>query len=82
MARKGKIVNKGAYLVNEKHRGALTHNSTSVVMDNTVSHIPAHNKKLKVSYFITENAKLLAGQNTVAIFNIKKRQALQPGALF
>lgn len=75
MSRKG-IINKGSYLVNERYRGHWTEQSKAIVMDNTLSRIPAHNNKLKITYFITENADLLAGQNTVALFKIKKRQAV------
>jgi phosphoenolpyruvate carboxylase len=63
-----KIISKGAYLVDEQYRGKLTDKSTAIVMDNTISR--KHNNKRKVAYFITENTELLAGQNTVAIFNI------------
>jgi hypothetical protein len=66
---KPKIKNIGAYLVDDRFRGSLTDKSTAIVMDNTFSQ--KHNNKRKVAYFITENAKLLAGQNTVALFKIK-----------
>lgn len=81
-SKKRKLINKGAYLVNEAYRGSLSDKPQCVVMDNSISTIPAHNNKIKVTYFITEDSNLLAGQNTVALFKIKKHQALQPSALF
>lgn len=67
--KKTKIISKGPYLVDECYRGAFTEKSSAIVMDNTFSR--QHNKR-KVAYFITENTTLLAGQNTVALFKIKK----------
>lgn len=81
-SKKRKLINKGTYLVNEAYRGSLSNRPQCVVMDNSISTVPSHNKKIKVSYFITEDSNLLAGQNTVALFKIKKHQALQPSALF
>jgi hypothetical protein len=70
MNKNTKIISKGSYLVDEGFRGELTDRSTAIVMDNTFSR--KHNNKRKVAYFITENTDLLAGQNTVALFKIKK----------
>lgn len=67
--KKNKVQNKGPYLVDDRFRGSLTERSSAIVMDNTFSR--QHNNKRKVAYFITENTELLAGQNTVAIFQIK-----------
>lgn len=68
--KKQKLISKGPYLVDECYRGAFTEKSSAIVMDNTFSR--QHNNKRKVAYFITENTELLAGQNTVALFKIKK----------
>jgi hypothetical protein len=73
MKRKQKILQKRGYLVDESYRGSLTDGTQAVVMDNTVSR--DHSNKTKVSYIITQNTNLWAGQNTVAVFKIKKRQA-------
>lgn len=70
MKKHTKIISKGPYLVDECFRGELSDKSKAVVMDNTFSR--KHNNKRKVAYFITENTELLAGQNTVALFIIKK----------
>lgn len=70
MKKKSKIISKGPYLVDECYRGSLTERSSAIVMDNTFSR--QHNNRRKVAYFITENVELLAGQNTVALFKIKK----------
>lgn len=75
MKRNTKIINKGTYLVSEAFRGQLSEKSECIVMDNTISPVPAHNKKVKVSYYITENSSLLVGLNTVALFKIRKRPA-------
>lgn len=69
--KKNKVLNKGAYLVDDRFRGSFTEKSSAIVMDNTFSR--QHNNKRKVAYFITENTELLAGNNTVAIFNIKNK---------
>lgn len=73
MRKKSKIVNKGPFLVDESFRGVLSEHSVAVVMDNTISRNPETRKKVKVSYIIAQNANLWAGQNTVALFKIKKR---------
>lgn len=79
MKKNKKIFNKGAYLVDESLRGTLSDQSVAVVMDNTLSRNPDTLNKKKIKYTITQNAALWAGQNTVAVFKIKKRP-LEAGA--
>lgn len=71
---KQRIQNKGTYLVDERNRGMMTEHTQAVVMDNTEVRIPGKPVKTKVAYFITENSKLLAGNNTVAIFTMISRK--------
>ena len=75
MKRQRKIFDKGRYIVDESFRGNVTGENDCIVMDNTISRNPNHHNKTKISYFITSKPGLLIGNNTVAIFKIKKRQA-------
>lgn len=57
------------YIVDEKNRGTLGLNTEMVVMNVTCD--PKHNGRHKVTYFVTENGSLFAGNHTVAVFRIK-----------
>lgn len=79
------------WAVRNKFRGTLTNKSEAIVMDN--SRDRDNPNKVVVNYFITENISLLAGNNTVAVFRLKKQadiftddtiilDELQPGEAF
>lgn len=57
------------YIVDEKNRGTIGLNTEMVVMN--VTRDPKHNGRHKVTYFVTENGSLFAGNHTVAVFRIK-----------
>jgi hypothetical protein len=69
-----KPINIKPWSVDTKFRGHLNERTEGIVMDNVADRINPGRTKIK--YFVTENIDLLAGNNTVAIFRIKKEEAI------
>jgi hypothetical protein len=73
MKRRKNITTTKSYLVDESFRGTLDEQSNAVVMDNTVHRYANNQTKKKITYKVTQNVALWAGNNTVAVFKIKRR---------
>jgi len=69
------MVVNGPYIIDENYKGANRKDATALVVDSTISRNPSTLNKTKISYILTVNPEFWAGQNTVAIFKIKKAPA-------
>lgn len=58
----------GPYIIDRKFEGELTEDTTAVLIDNVLDR---EKMKPRVKIFYTSNEKLLAGNNTVAVFRKK-----------
>lgn len=58
----------GPYIIDRKFEGELTEETTAVLIDNVIDR---EKMKPRVKIFYTSNEKLLAGNNTVAVFRRK-----------
>lgn len=65
------------WIVDTKHRGSLNGRTVAIVMNNSADRNNVN--KIRVSYFITENPELLQGNNTVAVFRLKKQASIFSG---
>ena len=63
-----KIIDKGAYLVDEKFMGTIGSDTVALIMDNVIDR---DKRKPRVKMMYTSNVSLLAGQDTVAVFRKK-----------
>ena len=66
-----KQVHNKPWTVDTKHRGSVNERTVAIVMNNSADRNNVN--KIRVSYFITENPALLQGNNTVAVFMIKRK---------
>lgn len=70
------VINK-PWIVDTKHRGSMNERTVAIVMNNSADRNNVN--KIRVSYFITENPSLLQGNNTVAVFRLKKQASIFSG---
>lgn len=69
-----KIKDHGPYLVDEKYLGEYNEHTTGIVMD-CINDRDKMKPRIKVMR--TENINLLTGSSTVAVFKIKRPEALE-----